>query len=82
MKIATGLTEEGRRALLHFLADNLGDKTLTHLVAPWVDDITFDISEGTEGHLELSRLATKSGNPVVKIFSGDEVELEYVEEEE
>ena len=82
MKIATGLTEEGRRALLHFLADNLGDKTLAHLVAPWVDDITFDINGGTEGHFELWRFTTKSGNLVVKIFSGDEVELEYVEEEE
>ena len=48
MKIATGLTEEGRRTLLHFLADNLSDGALTHLVAPWLDDTTFDISETTE----------------------------------
>ena len=82
MKIATGLTEEGRRALLHFLADNLSDNNVAHIVAPWVNDVSFDINDYTEGLLELSQLSTRYRNPVTIVFSGDEVELEDVEEEE
>lgn len=81
-KIATQLTEEGRRELAHFLADNLSDKNLVHLIGLWESDITFDINGGTEGYLELSGFSTRTGNPAVNIFFGGAVVLEDYEEDQ
>ena len=81
-KVATQLSDSGRQALLEFLARVLSDKALRHLTAPWENDITFDINKCMAGHLEIGHLYTDTGNPAIKIFDGDEVVLEDVEEED
>ena len=75
--VATGLTEQGRRALLHFIADNVSDSTLGHLLSGWESDVTFE--SDNEGHIEIRGAHTSTRNPVTRRFSGDEVELEDME---
>ena len=81
-KVATRLSEQGRRTLAEFLANNLSDKALTHMLSAWECDVTFDIRDNQAGHLEIGQHYSCTGNPAVKIFDGDEVEFEDVEVEE
>lgn len=81
-KVAKELSEEGRRALAHFLADNLRDKTLRSLISAWEDDVTFDINDCQEGYIEVGMFHSKTGNPVTTNFCDDEVIFEDVEEDE
>lgn len=78
-KIATQLSETGRRALAEFLTENLNDKALRGLFSAWEDDVSFDINDGTGGHLEIGSYYSKTGNPVVRFFGDDEVILEDIE---
>lgn len=75
--VAKGLTEQGRRALLHFITDNVKDSTLIHLLAGWESDVTFETDN--VGHIEIRQFYTNSHNPATRQFSGDEVELEEIE---
>lgn len=80
IKRARGLTEEGRRALARYLADNLKDAYLQTLLAAWEDDVNWDGNHGDKvGHMEISSYYSKTGNPVVLTFRDEEVEI--VEEE-
>lgn len=81
-KIASGLTEAGRRALAQFLAENLNDKTLAHLLSAWENDVIFDTRDYTAGHIEIRGMHTDTGNPITRTFDGDEVEFEDIEIEE
>lgn len=81
-QIATGLAASGRRALAEFLAANLSDKALAHMVAAYEADITYGVHDSLAGHLEVSGMYTDDGNPAVRIFDADEVVLEDVEVEE
>jgi hypothetical protein len=81
-QIATGLSESGRRALAEFLAAHLSDLALSHLIAAYEADITFDINDSLAGHLEVSGMHTCDGNPAVRIFDGADVILEDVEVED
>lgn len=78
-KHAQDLTEEGARALLRFMADNLKEESIRFIIGPWMEDMSF---QGTEGDFELNSFYSKTGRPVTRTFSGDEVELEDVEIEE
>ena len=79
MKVARDLTEEGARALLHFMADNLREDSIRFIIGPWMEDMSFN---GTEGHIEISSYYANRGRPVTRTFSGDEVELEDIEVED
>ena len=80
IKRARGLTEEGRRALARYLAENLKDAYLQTLLAAWEDDVNWDGNHGDEvGHMEISSYYSKTGNPVCLTFRDEEVEI--VEEE-
>lgn len=81
-KVASRLTEQGRRELAHLLADNLNDTTLMHLLAAWENDVSFDINDYTAGHIEIRGMHTNTGNPITRTFEGDEIEFEEVEVEE
>ncbi len=80
MIVAKGLTEEGRRTLLRFIADNVKDATLVHLLAGWESDVTFEADN--TGHVEIGSHYSKTRSPVTLSFSGDEVELEEIEDDE
>lgn len=78
-KIATRLTEEGRRELAEFLVATLSDKALADFLGPWEDDVTFDGLDGKSGMIEVRGMYTATGNPATRFFSGDAVEMEDVE---
>ena len=80
-KVATKLSEQGRRALAEFLANNLSDRNLLYLFSEWECDVTFDINDNQAGHLEIGQHHSRTRNPVVRVFDGDEVEFEDVEVE-
>lgn len=82
MKIATQLSEEGRRVLAHALADHLSNKALTHLISAWESDVSFDVNDSQGGYMEIRAMHTKTGNPVVITFSDEEVILEDAPGEE
>lgn len=81
-KVATNLSEQGRRALAEFLANNLSDKSLTHLLSIWERNVTFDINDNQAGYLEIGQHYSRTQKPVIRIFNGYEVEFEDVEVEE
>lgn len=78
-KVASALTEQGRRELAHFLAHNLNDKTLIRLLAAWENDVTFDIMDCQAGYIEVRGMYTNTGDPITRTFEGDEIEFEDVE---
>lgn len=61
-----GLTETGRRALAHVLADNLSDSVLVYLVVGW------EAKVDETGCIEIQGRYTNTGNPVTHQFTGDE----------
>lgn len=77
-KFAVDLTEDGLRAYLHFLADNLKQSTLEFILRPWLDDVDL---QGPYAGVELSRTFSKTGNPVTFEFEPDHIEYEEMEYE-
>lgn len=74
--VAVGLSEKGRRALAHFLADNLKDDALRVLVATWEQDIVFGRGGELRGDLEVEGFYSSTKNPATIWFEGDELSTE------
>lgn len=82
-KVAKQLSNEGRRRLAVFLAENLNDRALHHLISAWEQDVTFDLNDCTEGYIEIAGYQAKNGNPATLDFQGeDELIFEDIEDEE
>lgn len=78
-KVATGLNEQGRRTLMHFLANHVKDGILIRMLDAWERDVSFNTASA---HIEVSSMYTTTHNPEVCRFESDEIEFEDVEDDE
>ena len=75
IKIATELSEIGKRQLLKVLSEELKPEYLNTILEGWLSDVRYAEHDSREAKIEIGGFYTKSGNPRVETFRGDEVVL-------